>query len=154
MKPKQMKTMSCGIIPYSVKDGVVLFFVGHPGGKPRNLWGMLKGQHEFGESFEETAVREFVEESGFDLSDYRGNLVFLGRVAQSRDKDVAAYCLYIKDISEINPDNCRSNMADGCPWPEIDDYKWICYNDIIEKTYHAHKTFYDKILNIVKNGGK
>ena len=141
------KILSCGIIPYSVKNGRAYFFVGHPGGKPENLWGMLKGQHETGESYDETALREFKEESGVDLSGYKDRMVFLGKITQSRHKDVIAYALRVDDIGMIDPDGCSSNMADGCPWPEIDEYGWKTYDELRGKIHPAHSVFYNKILS-------
>ncbi len=143
------KIISCGIIPYAIKDNKVFFFVGHPGGNNNDYWTMLKGQMENGEVYHEVALREFKEESGVDLSRYKKNLILLGQVRQSKKKDVVAYGLYMHDISIINPEMCRSNMADNCDWPEIDRYEWKTYDDIIGKTHETHKCFYDKIMKFI-----
>jgi len=143
------KTISCGIIPYTVKNGTAYFFVGHPGGNKKDYWSMLKGQLEDGEVYHDVALREFKEESGIDLSRYKNNMVLLGQVNQSKYKDVIAYALYVHDMNMINPSMCKSNLADNCPWPEIDKYDWKTYDEIVSKTHETHKCFYDKIMKFI-----
>ena len=62
---------SAGIIPFRRNNnGETEFFVGHPGGemwKNRNYWAFLKGGVEEGETWQDTALREFTEESGVSL---------------------------------------------------------------------------------------
>ena len=142
------KVLSIGIIPYTYENNEILFFVGHPGGNTTNFWGMLKGMHEENESYNSTALREFYEESGYDLSGYKDQLVDLGMVVQSKHKNVHAFALEIKSKDLINPNKCHSNMADGFPWPEISEYRWMKYDDVIKYTHPSHKEFYDKILQI------
>ena len=59
---------SAGIIPFRRNSkGEVEFFVGHPGGvgwQWKDYWAYLKGGVEGEETWEETALREFREESG------------------------------------------------------------------------------------------
>ena len=144
------KTTSCGIIPYTFNENELVFFLGHPGGNRTDYWGLLKGQHEGDESLEDTAIREFGEESGIDLSKYADKLIYLGSVEQSRYKTVHAFALYLDNVQYIDPDKCHSNMADGCPWPEISKYAWMKYSAAVIKTHKTHKKFYDKILNLIE----
>lgn len=144
------KTISCGIIPYTFNENEPVFFLGHPGGNKTDYWGLLKGEHEGDESFEDTAIREFREESGVDLSEHIEKLVYLGSVEQSSHKTVHAYALYMDNIQSIDPKKCYSNMADGCPWPEITKYAWMSYSASVIKTHKTHKKFYDKILNLTE----
>ena len=62
---------SAGIIPFRRNSkGEVEFFVGHPGGvgwQWKDYWAYLKGGVEGEETWEETALREFREESGLKL---------------------------------------------------------------------------------------
>lgn len=146
------KTISCGIIPYTFNENEPVFFLGHPGGNRTDYWGLLKRQHEGDESFVETAIREFREESGVDLSKYEDKLVYLGSVEQSKHKTVHAFALHMDNMQCIDPDRCRSNMADGCPWPEISRYAWMTYSSSVIKTHKTHKMFYDEILNLIENG--
>lgn len=143
-------TISAGIIAYAYYNGEIMFFVGHPGGNRNDYWSMLKGQHDEGEELIDTALREFKEESTIDLSKYKDKLVYLGEVQQSKYKTVHAFALNLEHISSIDPKKCKSNMADNCPWPEIDKYRWMSYSDVISKTHKTHIDFYNKILELEK----
>lgn len=143
-------TISAGIIAYAYYNGEIMFFVGHPGGNRNDYWSMLKGQHDEGEELIDTALREFKEESTIDLSKYKDKLVYLGDVQQSKYKTVHAFALNLEHISSIDPKKCKSNMADNCPWPEIDKYRWMSYSDVISKTHKTHIDFYNKILELEK----
>lgn len=143
-------TISAGIIVYAYYNGEIMFFVGHPGGNRNDYWSMLKGQHDEGEELIDTALREFKEESTIDLSKYKDKLVYLGDVQQSKYKTVHAFALNLEHISSIDPKKCKSNMADNCPWPEIDKYRWMSYSDVISKTHKTHIDFYNKILELEK----
>ena len=143
-------TISAGIIAYAYYNGEIMFFVGHPGGNRNDYWSMLKGQHDEGEELIDTALREFKEESTIDLSKYKDKLVYLGEVQQSKYKTVHAFALNLEHISSIDPKKCKSNIADNCPWPEIDKYRWMSYSDVIAKTHKTHIDFYNKILELEK----
>lgn len=143
-------TISAGIIAYAYYNGEIMFFVGHPGGNRNDYWSMLKGQHDEGEELIDTALREFKEESTIDLSKYKDTLVYLGDVQQSKYKTVHAFALNLEHISSIDPKKCKSNMADNCPWSEIDKYRWMSYSDVISKTHKTHIDFYNKILELEK----
>lgn len=143
-------TISAGIIAYAYYNGEIMFFVGHPGGNRNDYWSMLKGQYDEGEELIDTALREFKEESTIDLSKYKDKLVYLGEVQQSKYKTVHAFALNLEHISSIDPKKCKSNMADNCPWPEIDKYRQMSYSDVISKTHKTHINFYNKILELEK----
>ena len=143
-------TISAGIIAYAYYNGEIMFFVGHPGGNRNDYWSMLKGRHDEGEELIDTALREFKEESIIDLIKYKDKLVYLGDVQQSKHKTVHAFALNLEHISSIDPKKCKSNMADNCPWPEIDKYRWMSYSDVISKTHKTHIDFYNKILELEK----
>lgn len=139
---------SCGIIVYTIENDKYYFFVGHPGGQSRDYWALFKGLCENHEDHIETAIREFGEETGLKNLINKEQLVPLGYVKQSRNKNVYAYAFKIENRNLINLKSCHSNMADNCPWPEIDKYDWKEYKEIIQKTHPTHKIFYDKILEL------
>lgn len=145
-----MKT-SCGIIPFRKnEDGEMEFFVGHPGGdygRQRDLWMFLKGAVEEGETWAETAIREFKEETGLSMEDCEsGMLIPLGSVQQNPHKVAVAYGLHYPNI---DPDKCFSNMVDEFT-PEIDKYRWMKYDDICKYTHHTHIGFYDQLIDMDK----
>ena len=141
-----MSVVSSGIIPYTYKNGEILFFAGHPGGCRFDYWALLKGQCNSCESFKDAAVREFGEESGIKLTeDEVGRLEYLGSVKQNREKIVHAFALHV-DYDRIDASKCVSNPADNCTWNEIDRYAWFTYDEIIARTHKTHKMFYNKII--------
>ena len=141
-----MSVVSSGIIPYTYRNGEILFFAGHPGGCRKDYWALLKGQCNPLESFRDAAVREFGEESGIELTEEEvGRLEYLGSVKQNREKTVHAFSLFV-DYDRIDISKCVSNIADNCTWNEIDKYGWFTYDEIIARTHRTHKMFYTKII--------
>lgn len=147
-----MKT-SCGIIPFRKNEnGELEFFVGHPSGhysNNRELWMFLKGHCEDGETWTDTAIREFKEESGLTLEDCDSSMLIpLGSVQQNPHKVVVAYGL---NYPNINPSECYSNMIDGNSLiPEIDGYRWMTYDEICKYSHHTHMGFYDQLIDMNK----
>lgn len=135
---------SVGIIPYKIVNGETLFFVGHPGGCRDNYWALLKGGTEGDESDLDTALREFREESGVDLTAYKDAMVYLGQVKQNPKKNVGAFGVKVDDI---NPTKCQSNLCPNGVTPEIDQYKWMPWRELKPLTHKQHIIFYEKILN-------
>lgn len=140
---------SAGIIPFRVNEnGVMEFFLGHPGGITRNYWAFLKGGVDEGENWKDTAIREFKEESGLSMEDCESQMLIpLGTAMQNPRKMVVAYGLHYPNI---NPFNCHSNMADNGLVPEIDGYKWMTYEQLKTCTHPAHLTFYEQLISLNK----
>lgn len=151
---------SAGIIPFRVgADGRYQFFVGHPGGpfwKNKNYWSLLKGGVENGEDLRHAAVREFKEESGaeLDYGEIFKHMSFVCTVKQRSGKMVTAYAIKMVGTDEetIMPSKCFSNIADGCDWPEIDEYRWVSDAEIIKCTNKTNVQFYTKIIEMDGNG--
>ena len=138
---------SAGIIPFKVEDGVMKFFVGHPGGRKWenvNYWAYLKGGVEKNETWSDTAIREFKEESGLTMEDCEsGMLIPLGTSLQNPKKTVIAFGLHYPNI-DIS--KCHSNMADNGLNLEIDDYRWLTYEKLKKCTHKTHLIFYKQLL--------
>lgn len=144
---------SAGIIPFRVNcDGVMEFFVGHPGGigwRNKNYWVYLKGGVENGESYTAAAIREFKEESGLDMDDCESQMLIpLGMSLQNPKKTVIAYGLHYPNIKLSK---CHSNLCDNGITPEIDSYRWMTYNQLKECTHPAHLIFYENLIKINNN---
>ena len=142
---------SAGIIPFRRNSkGEVEFFVGHPGGvgwQWKDYWAYLKGGVEGEETWEETALREFREESGLKLEGItEKNLIPLGTSKQNKHKIVVAFGLYYPNI---DPEKCFSNMADNGLCPEIDKYAWFTFDVLKEKAHPMHINFYEHIIELV-----
>lgn len=140
---------SAGIIPYRMNNGKYEFFVGHPGGprwSERTYWAMLKGRIEEGEDEMTAALREFQEESGVAIPENLKDKIFkLGTVIQNPKKLVTAFAV---EFPDIYPERCRSNMADHCDWPEIDNYAWIDYESILKYTHPTNIVFFETIVKM------
>lgn len=141
---------SAGIIPYRKNEkGEMEFFVGHPGGvgwQWKDYWAFLKGGVEENETWQETAIREFQEESGLVIDeDMKKCLINLGTSKQNKHKIVVAFAL---EMPTINPSECFSNMADNGMCPEIDKYAWFTFEDLKKRTHPMHITFYEQLIEM------
>ena len=142
---------SCGIIPFRRNnDGILEFFVGHPGGQSwewKDYWAYLKGGVEGNETWQETSLREFKEESGLTLEDVKiSDLIPLGTAQQNKKKIVVAFALYYPNI---DIDKCFSNLVEDSNYPEIDRYAWMTFDELKEKTHPTHINFYEQIIDMV-----
>lgn len=140
---------SSGIIPFRRNDsGIIEFFLGHPGGLDnswKDYWAYLKGAVEGEETWSETAIREFKEESGLEMKGITKNdLIPLGVVKQNKTKNAVAFGLYYPNIK---PSECFSNMADNGLNPEIDRYAWLTFEEVKKYTHPTHITFYEQIID-------
>lgn len=143
---------SAGIIPFRRNENnEIEFFVGHPGGaewQSKDYWAFLKGGVEGDETYEETALREFREESGLELKGIgKGDLIPLGNTQQNKHKIAIAFGLYYPDI-DVN--KCHSNMVDGGSVPEIDKYAWFTLDELYGRTHPTHLDFYHQIIDLLK----
>lgn len=144
---------SAGIIPFRINgDGVMEFFVGHPGGFRWfgvNYWAFLKGGVEKGETWADAAIREFKEESGLTMEDCEsGYLIPLGSVLQNPNKTVIAFGLHYPNI---DCDKCHSNLAEGTNTPEIDSYRWMTLAELEKSTHKTHLLFYNILIKLNEN---
>lgn len=145
---------SAGIIPFRVNKETeeLEFFLGHPGGKyweKKDTWMFLKGCVEKDENWQDTAIREFKEESGLTMENCNSQLLIpLGTVLQNPHKTVIAYGLHYEDI---NPLDCKSNFCEDGITPEMDKFKWIAANKIKNLTLESHLIFYDKLIKMYED---
>ena len=108
-----MAKRSAGIILYRQRSGVEVFLV-HPGGpfwvkKDEGAWSIPKGEHQDGEESIDVALREFFEETGFEVS---GDFVEIGSVKQTGGKVVTAWAVE----GDCDPVLLRSNLFE-MEWP-------------------------------------
>ena len=144
---------SAGIIPFRRNSkGEVEFFVGHPGGifwSNKNYWAFLKGGVKKGESWSDAAIREFKEESGLAMEECSSSMLIpLGTTLQNPKKTVIAYGLHYPNI---DPSQCKSNMADNGLNPEIDEYRWFSYDVLKNITHKMHLVFYETLIKMHDN---
>lgn len=135
---------SAGIIPFRENNnGVLEFFVGHPGGIDTEYWAYMKGQVKSGEDLIHAALREFSEESGLNVEWITADrLIPVGTVLQNKGKIVTAYGIWWPDI---DPNECFSNFVCDTNIPEIDRYAWLTLEELKPLTHHTHVRFYEDI---------
>src|SRR5688572_3291210 len=109
---------SAGLLMYRVRDGHVEVLLVHPGGpffakKDDGVWTIPKGLPDEGEELLDCAMREFKEETGFDLPDAaRQMLLPLGTVRQKGGKTVHAWAF----AGDCDPSKLVSNAFE-LEWP-------------------------------------
>lgn len=84
---------SIGIILYRRRNKQIEFFLVCPGGPfykvpIDGVWTFPKGESKSNENEQETARREFKEETGFSITE---ELFYLGSIKQRKDKKVSAF---------------------------------------------------------------
>lgn len=96
----------------------------------REVWGFPKGRQDEDETYEETAIREVMEETGLHF--YKHNLTFLcsythkGRNVVWFFVDCDEFDCDPLDVKELE---CES-LVDGEDYPEIDAYKLVKKKDL------------------------
>jgi len=80
---------------YRIKDGNIEILLAHPGGpyfakKDEGHWSIPKGEPDEGEDLLITAIREFKEETGINVS---GDFIPLGSIIQKGGKEVFAWAV-------------------------------------------------------------
>ncbi len=120
-----MSKQSAGILPFKKVNGVLNFFLVHPGGpfwakKDLGAWSIIKGEFNEEEKLS-AAIREFKEETGISIDSIkRDKFIELADQKLKSGKTVCAFALEI----DIDPNNIKSNLTDF-GWPEIDRGEWF-----------------------------
>lgn len=122
---------SAGIVAYKIVDNEIYIFLAHMGGpywKDINTWSILKGEHHKKEKIIDTAIREFKEECGIEVTFQ--NLTYLHAEKQSKNK----FVVFFTGETEIDSNKCYSNTfplewpkgsGNIQEFPEMDTYKWF-----------------------------
>jgi predicted NUDIX family NTP pyrophosphohydrolase len=105
---------SAGLLLYRKRDGGLEVLLAHPGGpywatKDEGAWTIPKGGIHPGENPLDTAIREFVEETGFQPS---APYLSLGRIIQRSGKIVHAWAFE----GDCDPSKLRSVLT-TTEWP-------------------------------------
>jgi 8-oxo-dGTP pyrophosphatase MutT (NUDIX family) len=88
-----MKEYSYGIAPYRISDGKIYLLLNKTSSV--SDWNFFKGKIEDGETIEECAVREFLEETGCDLSSlYKEKFFF----QKNKRKDIGIFLIQVFDL--------------------------------------------------------
>jgi predicted NUDIX family NTP pyrophosphohydrolase len=109
-----MSKRSAGLLMYRRRDGQLSVFLVHPGGpywskKNEGSWTIPKGEYDSTEEPLEAAIREFREETGFEVA---APFLELGSVRQKSGKVVVAWAFE----GDCDPAGLVSNTCE-IEWP-------------------------------------
>lgn len=100
-----------------------------------NIWGMPKGKQEDDESIEDTACREFYEETGIDVTEFIHSDTLNYRVQKT------LFFVLETDV-KVNVSNFKTN--------EISGVKWVSYMEVLNNPQSYSKQV-NKIAQMLKN---
>ncbi len=151
--------VSGGILLYRVRDGSLELLLAHPGGpywtaRDAGAWTIPKGVAEAGEELASVALREFAEETGFELSaialDPTRAPIGLGDVTLKSGKVIHGWAFE----GDLDPALARSNEAE-IEWPprsgrrelipEIDRVAWFDALEARRRIHPAQVAFIDRL---------
>lgn len=143
---------SAGILLHRIRDGRREVLLGHLGGpfwakRHERAWSIPKGVLEEGESPEEAARREFLEELGVPVPE--GPWTDLGSVRQSR-KDVLVWAVEADlDPATVVPGTFDLEWPPGSgtmqAFPELDRVQWFGLDEAAELVVAAQAAFLDRL---------
>lgn len=153
--------ISCGILPYRIKDDQLEVFLVHPGGpffarKDIGFWGISKGELNKDEECIDCAVREFKEETGVDLSFRKNELISIGEIVQKNGKKVYPWAIQdslqnivdengFADLREISSKVHIKLKFKVFETPEIDKGKFFRVEEALEKMNEMQREFVERI---------
>ncbi|RZK70402.1 MAG: NUDIX domain-containing protein [Pedobacter sp.] len=147
--------LSSGILVFRKAGEALEFFLVHPGGpffvkKDVGFWTIPKGLVEEKEDLLVAAKREFLEETGFEVS---GNFIDLGFIVQKGGKRVHCFAVEF----DLDPSQLVSNTFD-LEWPprsgklvsfaEVDRGDWFSYKKALIKINSAQASLITKLVDI------
>ena len=151
--------VSGGILLFRRRDRAVEVLLAHPGGpywanRDAGAWTLPKGVAEEGEELVAVAIREFAEETGFDLAtvaaDPTAPPVSLGDVTLKSGKVVHGWAVE----GDLDPADATSNDAE-VEWPprsgkrikvpEIDRVAWFEPDEARVRAHPAQAAFVDRL---------
>jgi predicted NUDIX family NTP pyrophosphohydrolase len=151
--------VSGGILLYRSRDGVLELLLAHPGGpfwsaRDEGAWTIPKGIAEPDEELASVAIREFTEETGFELAsialDPTLPPIALGDITLKSGKVVHGWAVE----GDMNPAQARSNEAE-IEWPprsgrrmvipEIDRVAWFDADEARRRIHPAQAAFIDRL---------
>jgi len=146
---------SAGILLYRESDGILEFFLVHPGGpffrnKDAGWWTVPKGEILSGEEPLSTAIREFEEETGYKPS---GDFIMLSPIVQKGGKQV--FCWAVKGDLDPMLSTCNTFELEWPPksgkmktFAEVDKGGWFNYDDAKTLINDKQVSFLDEFISL------
>jgi predicted NUDIX family NTP pyrophosphohydrolase len=154
--------VSAGLLMYRIKEGLLQIFLGHPGGplyrnKDEGHWTIPKGEPPENENLQDTAIREFEEETGIKP---QGPFIELGSIRQKGGKVVYGWA-FEGDHDPLQP--IRSNTFE-MQWPpgsgrmqsfpEVDRAQFFSLSEGRKKLRDAQWALVERLAAILGNPSK
>jgi predicted NUDIX family NTP pyrophosphohydrolase len=148
-----MTVHSAGILCYRFREQQLQVFLVHPGGplwvqRDDGAWSIPKGLIESSESPLQAAVREFREETGFEVSN---GFIELGQLRQHSKKIVHAWAVLTDfDARLLVSNNFEMEWPRGSGriqrFPEVDRGEWFSLPQARVKIHQGQAAFFDRLL--------
>jgi predicted NUDIX family NTP pyrophosphohydrolase len=151
--------VSGGILLYRLREGTLELLLAHPGGpywsaRDDGAWTIPKGLAEPDEELASVAIREFTEETGFELAaialDPSRAPLELGEISLKSGKVVHGWAVQ----GDLDPARATSNEAE-IEWPprsgrrlvipEIDRVAWFDQGEARRRIHPAQAAFVDRL---------
>lgn len=149
MEKEILKT--CGIFLYSELEKK--FLIAKPTGQ--NHWTIPKGLQDEGESYLETAKREFSEETGKDIEMFDSYVCFplLPKNYKNKKKRLYSFLFLIKkEISNIDWACCSLfENSKGERLPEIESFYFASFEELEIILHATQKELLEEIKEIINN---
>lgn len=155
-----MMRKSAGILLYRKHNNHLEVFLVHPGGpfwkkKDTGAWSIPKGEFKDEEDALSSAIREFKEETGSDIS---GEFLSLSPVKLKSGKIIYAWAIEgnIDEKSIVSNEfllEWPPKSGKQISVPEVDKAAWFSCEEAREKINSAQSNFIDQLeKNIIDNG--
>lgn len=135
--------ISCGLL-ITRKNKILL---GHVTGK--KFWDIPKGMKEENEDYITCCLREVKEETGLDFRSKKSEIKEIGLCKYSTSKDLYLFQYDLKSFRNIESLKCTTYFDfAGKEFSEIDDFKYVDFEDICEYTNYNLGFILCKLLNV------
>ena len=144
---------SAGILPYKIIDNKIYVYLEHPGGpyfKNIEKYGICKGEYSKPESAYNAAIREFKEESGFDLKKEKIDYLKSHKISNSK-----LATIFIVNI-DLDPNKMSSNTftkeLNGKikDYPEMDKACWFEITKAKEVIFNNQVFFLEQLEELIR----
>lgn len=153
---------SAGILLYKFIDKTIYFLLVHPGGpfwknKDLESWSIPKGEFTADEEPLPAAMREFKEETGFELeSESEDDFIALEPVKLKSGKTVFAWALEFDiDVTLVKSNDFEMEWPPKSGsiknFPEIDNAEWFQTDEALKKINPAQADFIIQIVSKISS---
>ena len=119
--------------------------------KTKTGWSIPKGKAENGETPIQAAIRECFEETGFNISPHKGDMVSIGsKTYKTKKKRLHGFILNLSYNIVIETFFCDFRLLNK-DVPEIDKYEWCDVKSAYTRLHEAQSKLLEEYIN--SNGG-